>query len=108
MSQISPVPDNFWHQVLIDMNTSRELMRVRDYAGALDIASNAKERIEREGQWPTELGRPELQACFALAALIIELQKLAAAASPINDLSRNLRNEASIKTTSVGIARPRK
>jgi hypothetical protein len=102
-----PVPEPFWHTVLSDLETSRALMRVKDYAGALDLAKNAKERIEHAGRWPINLGSIELQACLTLVSLIGELEQLAQAATPIKDMRKNLNNETSVKATSVGFARPR-
>jgi hypothetical protein len=102
-----PVPELFWHTVLSDLQTSRELMRHKDYAGALDLAKNAKERIEHAGKWPKELGSIELQACFTLVALIGELESLADSATPIKDMRSRLKSEAAIKATSVGFTRPR-
>src|SRR5690349_7126733 len=107
MSEVpNPLPEGFWYRVLEDIRVSRELMSVKDYAGALDIAKNAKERIESEGMWPKELSRPELQACFAIVGLIGELEKLAHAATPLSDHRKGLRCDTSHKAASMGLARP--
>lgn len=85
----------FWHDVLVDVTTSRELMRRQDYVGALDIAKNAKERIEKDGLWPKELERPEFHACCAIVNLIAELEKLVQSSDVSSGIKEVLKNGTS-------------